>query len=352
MNSGTGRPNSGAHRPTSSIAVLALVALLVCGGSTAVADEFRPAFLQLTRVGPESWDVSWKVPALDEATTLALRPVFPEGTEVLTPPRIRYAEQAAVQTWRVRLAGGLEGREIGFPGLAKTRIDVLVRIVGADGAERLGRVSPLDPRVVVAAAPGRIEIARTYALLGVGHILGSFDHLLFVLSLCLLVSGTRRLLATITAFTLAHSITLALATLGVLRLPGPPVEATIALSIIFVAVELVRDREGRPGLAASRPWIVAFAFGLLHGLGFAGALAEVGLPPNAIPTALLFFNLGVEVGQVLFVAVVLAALATADRLARWFGFDWPRWLPGLVPYAIGGLASFWLFERLAAFAAS
>ena len=152
----------------------------------------------------------------------------------------------------------------------------------------------------------------TYTVLGIEHILTGVDHLMFVLALIMLVRGTRRLLVTVTAFTLAHSITLALATLGIIHVPGPPVEATIALSIVFVASEIVQGLRGHEGLAAKKPWLVAFSFGLLHGLGFAGALAEVGLPVNAIPLALLFFNIGVEIGQLLFIAAVIAAARAGD----------------------------------------
>jgi hydrogenase/urease accessory protein HupE len=190
-------------------------------------------------------------------------------------------------------------------------------------------------------------VASTYVSIGIGHILLGFDHLLFVLALVMIVKSTRRLLVTVTAFTVAHSITLSLATLGVLHGPGPPVEASIALSIVFVASEIIHQRQGREGLTARSPWVVAFAFGLLHGLGFAGALAEVGLPENSIPLALLFFNIGVEVGQVLF---IVAVLATYRLLAKLLAgrFDLARLTP--VPaYAIGALASYWLFERVSGF---
>jgi hydrogenase/urease accessory protein HupE len=199
----------------------------------------------------------------------------------------------------------------------------------------------------VTASPGSFEVARTYTRLGIEHILTGFDHLLFVLALVLLVRGTRRLLWTVTAFTLAHSITLALATLGVIRVPGPPVEATIALSIVFVASEIVQQARGREGLAARKPWLVAFSFGLLHGLGFAGALAEVGLPQNAIPLALLFFNLGVEIGQLLFIAAVLLLARLAQRLAA--GRIDPARASLVAAYAIGGMASYWVIERVSAF---
>jgi hydrogenase/urease accessory protein HupE len=191
---------------------------------------------------------------------------------------------------------------------------------------------------------------QTYTLLGIGHILLGFDHLLFVLALLLLVDGTRRLIMTITAFTIAHSITLVFATLGFVSVPGPPVEAMIALSIVFVASEIIHGRQGRPGLTQRYPWVVAFAFGLLHGLGFAGALAEVGLPQASIPLALLFFNVGVEIGQLLFIAAVLLLLALGRRVLAMTGrHEPPGWLWRLPPYAIGGMASYWVFERVAGF---
>ena len=180
-----------------------------------------------------------------------------------------------------------------------TRIDVLVRLERADGSVQLGRVLPFDPRFVVTASPGAYEVAQTYTVLGIEHILAGFDHLLFVLALVILVKGVRRLIATVTAFTVAHSLTLVAATLGWLHVSGPPVEAAIALSIVFVAGEIIRARQCKPGLTQRYPWVVAFTFGLLHGLGFAGALVEVGLPQLSIPVALLFFNVGVEIGQLM-----------------------------------------------------
>jgi hydrogenase/urease accessory protein HupE len=263
--------------------------------------------------------------------------------------RSSYAAGTAVQRWRIRVDGGLAGKAIEFPELAASRIDVLVRVERSDGTTQVGRVLAPTPRFVVTASPGPLEVARTYTVLGIEHILTGVDHLLFVLALLLLVQGTRRLVATITAFTLAHSLTLFAATLGWLDVPGPPVEAVIALSIVFVAGEIVHARQGQPGLTQRRPWIVAFGFGLLHGLGFAGALAEVGLPPLSIPMALLFFNVGVEIGQLLFIAIVLGALAIARRIGRHLQIDAPSWWWRVPPYAIGGIASFWVLQRVAAF---
>ena len=189
------------------------------------------------------------------------------------------------------------------------------------------------------------QVARDYTLLGVDHILSGFDHLTFVLALLLIVSGARRLLITVTAFTLAHSITLAAATLGVLWVPGPPVEAVIALSILFLANELIKVNRGEASLTARNPWVVAFAFGLLHGFGFAGALGEIGLPQNEVPLALLMFNVGVEIGQLLFVAVVLVGLLLVKRLHD----NWPVWLRQVPAYGIGGISAFWLIERVVGF---
>jgi hydrogenase/urease accessory protein HupE len=329
-----------------------LGALLLLGISLALpaaADDFRPAYLQLRQVDATTYDVLWKLPALDESTTLKLRPQFPPGAQVITPPSSSYAAGTAVQRWRMQIDGGLTGKSIEFPNLAATRIDVLVRVERSDGTSQVGRVLPLAPSFLVTASPGAFEVAQTYTVLGIEHILAGLDHLLFVLALLLLVQGTRRLIATITAFTVAHSLTLFAATLGWLNLPSPPVEAVIALSIVFLAGEIVHARQGRPGLTQRRPWIVAFSFGLLHGLGFAGALAEVGLPPLSIPTALLFFNVGVEIGQLIFIAVVLGAIAVARRIALRLKFEAPSWWWRVPPYAIGGIASFWLVQRVAAF---
>ena len=311
------------------------------------ADEFRPAYLQLIQKDATTYDVLWKVPALNESAVLKVRPVFPPGTTNVTPQRNSYANGIAVQRWRIEVPGGLEGKAVAFAGLPETRIDVLARLTRDDGSVQLERILAIDPQFKVKASPGPFEVVQTYTILGIEHILTGFDHLCFVFALVLIVRGDRRLIWTVTAFTLAHSITLALATMEVIHVPGPPVEATIALSIVFVASEIVQQQRGREGLAAKQPWIVAFAFGLLHGLGFAGALAEVGLPANAIPLALLFFNVGVEVGQLLFIAAVLSAMALLSRLAA--GRTELRHAMIVPAYFIGGVASYWVIERVSNF---
>jgi hydrogenase/urease accessory protein HupE len=188
-------------------------------------------------------------------------------------------------------------------------------------------------------------VAGDYTVLGIDHILSGYDHLTFVLALLLLVNGWRRLLLTVTSFTLAHSITLAAATLGLFWLPGPPIEATIALSILFLASELIKVNRGHTSLTVRYPWIVAFVFGLLHGFGFAGALSEVGLPQSEIPVALLTFNVGVELGQLMFIAVILLCIEFLRRIRS----DWPAWTRQLPAYGIGSMAAFWLIERLSGF---
>ena len=328
--------------------LLVAMALLLAAVVPARADEFKPGYLQLTQLDRETYDVLWKIPAIDEST-LKVKPQFPDGTEALTPVRSTFSRGITVQRWRIRISQGLDGKAIFFSQLSETRIDVLARLVRLDGTVQLERILPVNPSFVGRESPGRLEVVRTYTILGIEHILSGFDHLLFVLALVLLVQGTRRLLVTITAFTAAHSLTLAGATLGWVQVPGPPVEASIALSIVFVASEIVHARQGRYSVTQHYPWVVAFTFGLLHGFGFAGALAEVGLPQSSIPIALLFFNVGVEIGQLLFVGAVLAAIAVGCRAGQRLRLSPPAWLWRIAPYAIGGLASFWLVERVAAY---
>jgi hydrogenase/urease accessory protein HupE len=307
------------------------------------AHEVRPAYLDLSEDRPGEFSVLWKTPMLGEMR-LALDPVFSGPTEALTPVATRMTGDAAVQTWRLR-AESLRGQILRIVGLETTLTDVLVRIAYADGSSSVQRLTPQQPGFLIPARQSAWGVAGTYLTLGIEHILTGIDHLLFVLALLLLTKGTWRLVKTVTAFTLAHSITLGLAALGIVHVPSRPIEAVIALSIVFVAAEIVQARRGRAGLAAQMPWIVAFIFGLLHGFGFAGALSEVGLPEGHIPVALLFFNLGVEAGQLLFIAGVLV-LAAGVRRTR---MSWPSWADLVPPYAIGGLASFWVIQRVAAF---
>jgi hydrogenase/urease accessory protein HupE len=326
-------------------AAIALL-LLMLPAAPAMAHEARPAYLEITENEAGRFDVLWKTPVL-AGRRLHVEPRFPEACRAVVPPQERALTGALVER-SILACGtiGLRGQRVEFPGLQATITDVLVRTSFADGTISTTLVRPSRPYVDIAAAKGALQIARAYLAHGVQHILLGFDHLLFVLGLMLVVSGLGRLVKTVTAFTVAHSITLALATLGYVRVPGPPVEAAIALSILLLAVEIIRVRRGEPSFTSQRPWVVAFAFGLLHGFGFAGALAEVGLPQSDIPLALFAFNVGVEVGQLMFVAacLVLALLLRRARMA------WPVWASAVPPYALGSLAAFWFFDRLTGFA--
>ena len=323
---------------------LLLLAAALAAPALASAHEVRPAYLQLREAGAELFDVVWKVPARGEMR-LALRVRLPQRCTELAPRSRFDAGGAVTERWRVRCAGGLVGESIAIEGLEATFTDALVRIERADGGTQVRRLSPTAPSFAVEAAPGGLDVARTYLVLGVEHIALGLDHLLFVLGLLLLVEGRRRLVATITAFTVAHSVTLAASTLGWVRLSQQPVEAVIALSIVFVAGEIAHEHQGRAGWTRRWPWLVAGSFGLLHGFGFAGALREVGLPENAIPIALLFFNVGVELGQLGFIACVLAAAALA-RCAR---LPQPEGAWRVPAYGIGSLAAYWTIERVAGF---
>ena len=328
-------------------ACLAIVPALFA--AAAFGHEVRPAYLELRQTGIDSYDALWKVPGLGENLRLGLYVELPAACANTAAPHAAMANNAYSERWSVSCAGGLSGAGIRIIGLDATTTDVLVRLERLDGSTQITRLTPAAPSFVVESAPRALEVARTYLVLGVEHILGGVDHLLFVLALLILVKGTQRLIWTVTAFTVAHSLTLAAATLGFVHVPGAPVEAAIALSIVFVAAEIVHGKQGRAGLTERAPWVIAFTFGLLHGLGFASALNEVGLPQMAIPIALLFFNVGVEIGQLMFIASVFVLVAAARRLRHRSGMPLPPWAWRIPPYAIGAIASFWMFQRLAAF---
>ncbi len=309
----------------------------------AFAHEIRPAYLELREEKPGEFGVLWKTPMLGTAR-LALEPEFSGDSEVVTPVTTRTPPGAAVQQWTLR-APTLRGQTLRVRGLEGSMTDALVRIEFADGTTWVQRLTGDEPSASIPLRQSRGSVAGVYFKLGVEHILFGVDHLLFVLALLIVTGGTMRLIKTVTAFTVAHSITLTAATLGFVHVPQPPVEATIALSIVFVAAEIVHQRGGREGITAHAPWIVAFTFGLLHGFGFAGALSEIGLPQGDVPLALLFFNVGVEVGQLLFIAAVLALIAPMRRVR----IPLPRWVELMPPYAIGTVAMFWVIQRIAAF---
>jgi hydrogenase/urease accessory protein HupE len=310
---------------------------------TASAHELRPAYLQLREEKPGQFGVTWKTPMLGDAR-LALEPEFGGDVKAVTPMTTRTVPGAALQTWTLG-AQTLRGQTVRIRGLEGTMTDALVRMEFADGTSWTERLTPQRPIAVIPARQGGFSVAGVYLKLGIEHILTGVDHLLFILALIIITRGGWKLVKTVTAFTVSHSITLTAATLGFVHVPQRPVEAVIALSIVFVACEIVHRRQGCSGLTEQWPWIVALTFGLLHGLGFAGALSEVGLPQGHIPLALLFFSVGVEIGQLIFIAAVVSLVAVIRRVR----IPIPRWGEFVPPYAIGTVAMFWIIQRVALF---
>jgi hypothetical protein len=325
--------------------IAGIVLAMLFASSSAEAHEIRPAYLEFKESAPGQFSVVWRTPVMS-GMRLPVVLKLPDEVRNLRDPIVQELPDSLVERrWIDGGPDGLARKRIEFVGLEATITDVLVRVRLSDGSESTTLVHPSKAWVEVARSRGLLSVAGSYTLLGIEHIGFGIDHLLFVLALLIITNGTMRLLKTVTAFTVAHSITLALATLGFVHVPSKPVEATIALSIVFVASEILHRREGRSGIAAQAPWIVAFTFGLLHGFGFAGALSEVGLPQNHIPAALFFFNIGVEIGQIAFIAVVLTFIALVRRIP----LRVPRWAELIPPYAIGSVAMFWVIQRVAAF---
>jgi hydrogenase/urease accessory protein HupE len=311
------------------------------------AHDARPAYLQITETSAGRYTVLWRVPVLSGMPLpVALR--LPEPLRDVREPALQQLSDSFVERHFVEAApGSLAGARVEFVGLEATITDVLVRVELLDGSRSTSLVRPARPWLEIATSTSALAVLGAYMRHGIEHILFGFDHLLFVLALILIVARRRVLFATVTAFTLAHSITLALAALGVVRVPGPPVEAAIALSVLLLAAELVRVQSGQPSLTSRWPWVVAFSFGLLHGFGFAGALTAIGLPPSDVPLALFAFNVGVELGQIAFIVAVLAILGLARKLVESPSAE--RIALRGASYAIGILAAFWFFERLAGF---
>jgi hydrogenase/urease accessory protein HupE len=312
--------------------------------SSSLADELRPAYLSIHETKPDEFSVLWKVPAAGDKR-LGLYLQLPDTCVGKTEPVRSIDNTAFSERWTAVCEGGLKGLTVAINGLRATATDALARIEYRDGSLEIARLTPETPRFVIAGVQSGWQVAWTYFLLGMGHIISGYDHLLFIFALILLINDFWMLFKTITAFTVAHSITLAGASLGYFSLPQKPVEATIALSIAFVASELIKKRPGERRLSENYPWVVAFTFGLLHGFGFAGALKETGLPQTDVPVALLTFNLGVEAGQLFFVACVWIAFLAARRFAT---------VPSsparlAAAYLIGSVSMLWFVARIGSF---
>ncbi len=325
-----------------------LAPLLV--STSASAHEARPGFLELEQVDAETFEQVWKVPAKGPNAVLGLHVRLPSDVTLVSAPVSEFTGGAIVERSTIRHPGGLVGAEIYIEGLSTTLTDVLVRIARLDGSTQVVLLRPDSPSFVVAASPTFLDVGKTYLVLGIQHIWEGVDHLLFVACLILIAGSWRRILVTVTGFTAAHSITLGLAAMDVVRVPIAPVEACIALSIVFLATEIARER--RDTLTWRYPITVSASFGLLHGFGFASALGQIGLPQTEIPAALLFFNLGVEVGQIVFVSAILLAVGAVTLVLRRRGkglAPWYRRLERPMAYGVGALAALWTAERIVSF---
>jgi hydrogenase/urease accessory protein HupE len=320
--------------------VLATVVGLFAGRSSLRAHELQPVYLELRQTGPETFHVLWKMPPREDLWN-GMRPQLPDGCRITSDPIRTQTADSYTERFTISCPGGLAGKSIGVEGPMAALADVLVRFQRLDGTTQITRLTPSVRSFVVASAPAPWETAATFFNLGLQHILMGVDHLLFVLGLLLIVKDRWMLLKTITAFTVAHSITLAIATLGYASAPLPPLNAAIALSILFLGPEIMLRRRGQTSYTLRHPWVVAFAFGLLHGFGFASGLANTGLSHAEIPLALLLFNLGVEAGQLFSVGIILLL----ERSFRTLEIRWARWAELLPPYAIGSLGAYWTIQR-------
>ena len=307
------------------------------------AHESRPAYLEITETTAGRYDVLWRTPLLNGVRLpVAIR--FPHDVRNVTEPVLRELSDSLVERRVIEAGeGGLAGKRIEFVGLQVTITDVLVRVALRNLERTTTLVHPSAPWIEIAAVRGPFAIAAGYLVAGIHHILLGVDHLLFVLGLLLIVKERWMLVKAISAFTVAHSLTLAVATLGYASVPAGPLNATIALSILFLAPEIVRSWRGETSLTIRHPWVVAFAFGLLHGFGFASGLTTMGLPQAEIPLALLMFNVGVEAGQLLFVMLILGL----ERAFRVLEVRWPRIVEAMPVYTVGALGAYWTIQRMA-----
>jgi hydrogenase/urease accessory protein HupE len=310
---------------------------------SAQAHEARPAYLEVKEIAPGQFSVLWRTPVL-AGMRLPLLLRMPDDVKNLKEPAVQELMDSLVERrWIDAGPNGLAGKRIEFAGLQLTITDVLIRLEMLDGRKWTTIARPSQPWVDIAASQTGWEVAGTYVVEGIRHILFGADHMLFVLGLLLIVKNGWMLVKTVSAFTVAHSITLAIATLGYATVPAPPLNAAIALSILFLGPEIVRSWRGETSFTIRHPWVVAFAFGLLHGFGFASALTSAGLPRHELPLALVSFNVGVELGQLGFIALILAL----ERSFRVLEIRWPRWAQALPGYTVGTLGAFWTVQRLA-----
>ncbi len=310
-----------------------------------MADEIKLSYLEIKEIKSQHYSVLLKLASKDNQK-LPIKMLMPKECSLTLPKTSHLVNSTYLDRWQMKCNEGLADKTLFIEGLKSTGTDLLLRLELLSGVSHSKLLSPSKSSYRVPKDASSWQIVQTYTWLGITHILLGFDHLLFVFALLLIVKNMRRLLWTLTAFTLAHSLTMAVSTLGIVHIPQAPVEAVIALSILFLAMEIIHEKQGKVGLTSLYPWLIAFIFGLLHGFGFAGALAEIGLPQQAVTLALVFFNIGVELGQLIFVATVVLMVVLLQRLT------YPALLNKLqtaVVYMIGGVSAFWLIERTLSF---
>ena len=308
---------------------------------------FAPSLLKIVETQLHHYNVVWKTPT-KRSSGIPLQPTFPDRCEVSNPNSPRTEGTGIISSWQLRCDQlgdqGLVGQVVGVSGLGTNQVSTMIMLSLRDGRRYQAVLTPENPEFLIPAIPGQGQVMSEYSRLGLEHIVGGIDHLMFVFGLLLLVGGGARLFWTITAFTAGHSITLSLVTLGFISFPVPLVEFTIALSIFMLALNLARrdfSRSDGGGLFRHYPWWLAGGFGLLHGMGFAGALAEIGLPQSNVPLALLFFNIGIEAGQIAFILLLLGAWWLIKRPL----LPWQERLLPIPIYALGGLSAMWCIER-------
>ena len=319
--------------------LFSIIILLFC--TPVFADEMRPGYMEYTQIENNNWQLFWKIP-IRGGVDPSSKPILPSSCKTIGEPTREIVNMALVSKSKIACTESFLGKSIGISNFGSNQTDVFVRIIPLNSSAQALRLSAEHPIAQINKRPNRLQVAQSYFITGIEHILQGYDHLLFVLCLVLLLRNSWTIAKAATAFTIAHSITLVGTTLGLVGLPQQPVEILIALSIVFLAVEIAKKDPNQPRLSEKMPWVIAFIFGLIHGFGFAGALREIGLPEGEVPASLLTFNLGVEAGQLIIVFGALLAIKLIEKLS----------LKALAPtlqlsnYLIGIIASYWFIERL------
>lgn len=319
--------------------VLSLVLIFTCSSSI-YAHEIRPVFMSLTEGRNGMVMVNMRLPAR-RGMALNIQPLFPDGCSIHKGPVERIELSAVLRQWTLECENSFRGQEFSLPRLQATMLDAIIQVNYFEGGTASLRITATNPGFIIPERPSLTSIFYDYSALGWQHILSGADHLLFVIGLLFLVSGFRRLIITLTSFTLAHSFTLVVVSLNLITVQSAVVETLIALSLVFLGAEIIAKKNGKGSLISARPGMVAFVFGLIHGLGFAGALSEIGLQPTTLLFSLAAFNLGIEAGQLFIVLLVLILIKTSQLLS----VQTPQILQHISAYIIGISGTYWCLDR-------